>query len=148
MHCGSDLAAFRAQLCSLALRDVYEDGLETAVTAMPRRVSLLTDGTSVNIVGFGTSANYGPPQLTLSVTMLLDYPRWPLDVFWDEAHAWAEAVAGPPLMVAGLTGSQELADGMVFHYRLKVAGAAVTTSPEHTLQAPSGTAAVVRPPRT
>lgn len=149
MLCGADLAAFRARLCSLAQRDVYADGLESAVTTMPRHPSLLTEGSSVDILGFGTCAGYGPPQLTLSVAMLLDYPRWPQEVFWDEAHAWAEAVAGPSMSVAGLSGSRENEDGMVFHYRLKVtepatpepAAASARRTPARQ---PAGTAAVIR----
>ena len=105
---------------------------------MPRRASLLTKGSSVDVVGFGTFTGYGPPQLTLSVAVVLDYPRWPLDVFWDEAHAWAEAVAGPPLVVGGLTGSQEVGDGMVFHYRLKIASPAVAAAPRTSLLEPVG----------
>lgn len=143
MLCGADLAAFRARLCSLAHRDVYADGLESAVTTMPRHPSLLTEGSSVDILGFGTCAGYGPPQLTLSVAMLLDYPRWPQEVFWDEAHAWAEAVAGPSMTVAGLSGSRENEDGMMFHYRLKVTEPAAASAPP--ARQPAGTAAVIRP---
>lgn len=145
MLCGADLAAFRARLCSLAQRDVYADGLESAVTTMPRHPSLLTEGSSVDILGFGTCAGYGPPQLTLSVAMLLDYPRWPQEVFWDEAHAWAEAVAGPSMAVAGISGSRENEDGMVFHYRLKVTGPAAASAPRPPVRQPAGTAAVIRP---
>lgn len=147
MLCGADLAAFRARLCSLAQRDVYADGLESAVTTMPRHPSLLTEGSSVDILGFGTCAGYGPPQLTLSVAMLLDYPRWPQEVFWDEAHAWAEAVAGPSMAVAGISRSRENEDGMVFHYRLKVTepAAAAASAPRPPIRQPAGTAAVIRP---
>lgn len=145
MLCGADLAAFRARLCSLAQRDVYADGLESAVTTMPRHPSLLTEGSSVDILGFGTCAGYGPPQLTLSVAMLLDYPRWPQEVFWDEAHAWAEAVAGPSMAVAGISGSRENEDGMVFHYRLKVTGPAAASASRPPIRQPAGTAAVIRP---
>ncbi|MDQ1053723.1 hypothetical protein QE394_001651 [Arthrobacter sp. SORGH_AS 212] len=145
MLCGADLAAFRARLCSLAQRDVYADGLESAVTTMPRLPSLLTEGSSVDILGFGTCAGYGPPQLTLSVAMLLDYPRWPQEVFWDEAHAWAEAVAGPSMAVAGISGSRENEDGMVFHYRLKVTEPAAASAPRPPIRQPAGTAAVIRP---
>lgn len=147
MLCGADLAAFRARLCSLAERDFYADGLESAVTTMPRHPSLLTKGSSVDLLGFGTCTGYGPPQLTLSVAMLLDYPRWPREVFWDEAHAWAEAVAFPSMAVAGLSGSRENDDGMVFHYRLKVTEPASTSTstPRTPARQPAGTAAVIRP---
>jgi len=145
MLCGADLAAFRARLCSLAQREVYADGLESAVTTMPRHPSLLTEGSSVDILGFGTCAGYGPPQLTLSVAMLLDYPRWPQEVFWDEAHAWAEAVAGHSMAVAGLSGSRENEVGKVFHYRLKVAEPAAASATFPPGRRPAGTAAVIRP---
>jgi hypothetical protein len=141
--CGDGLAAFRARLSTLAEPDVYAGGLESAVTTMPRHPSVLTEGSSVDIVAFGTCGGYGPPRLTLSVTMVRGHHAWPRDVFWDEAHAWAEAIAEPPLTVAGLTGSQETADGMVFHYRLRVATGADPV-PRLSAVRPSGTAAVIR----
>ena len=125
MLCGSELATFRSQLAALAREDMYSSGLESAVTALQRRPALLTEGSSVTIVGFGTKPAAGPPVLTLSVSLLLDYQRWPLDVFWDEAHAWADAVAAPALVVAGISARHEDENGMVFHYRLKAASSAV-----------------------
>jgi hypothetical protein len=80
---------------------------------------------TVDIVGFAQwHAPSGTAAVGISVAMLLDSGSGDSDhaaagVYWEEAHAWAGAVAGGPWAAAEFTGSQEAPGGVVFQYLLK-----------------------------
>ena len=57
--------------------------------------------------------------MRVAVSMSVQPGRMASAVHWEEAHAWAGAVAGGAWAAAEYVGSQESPDGMVFHYALK-----------------------------
>lgn len=119
-QCGAELSVFRDRVSALAWQDIGTGGLDGAATVMAPHPSLATQGMTVDIVGF---AQWHAPSRTtaigISVAMLLDSDPVPAGVYWEEAHAWAGAVAGGPWAAAEFTGSQEAPGGVVFHYLLK-----------------------------
>lgn len=124
MQCGAELSLFRDRVSALAWQDIGTGGLDGAATVMAPRPSLATPGMSVDIVGFAQwHALSGTAAVGISVAMLLDSDRGDSDhaagVYWEEAHAWAGAVAGGPWAAAEFTGSQEAPGGVVFQYLLK-----------------------------
>lgn len=119
-QCSEELTVFRDQVYALTWQDIGTGGLDGAATAMAPRPSLTTPGVSVDIVGFAQrQASGGPAEVGFSVALRLVSERGPAGVHWDEAHAWAGAVAGGPWAAAEYTGSQEAPGAIVFHYLLK-----------------------------
>lgn len=121
-QCGAELNTFRSQVQALARQDFGAGGLDAAATTMARRPCLATPGVSVDIVGFTCCRpSGGRPSVRVAVSMSLHPGRRASAVHWEEAHAWAGAVAGGEWAAAEYVGSQESPDGMVFHYALKAA---------------------------
>jgi hypothetical protein len=119
-QCSEELTVFRDQVYALTWQDIGTGGLDGAATAMAPRPSLTTPGVSVDIVGFAQcQPSDGAAAVGFSVALRLVSERGPAGVHWDEAHAWAGAVAGGPWVAAEYTGSQEAPGGLVFHYLLK-----------------------------
>jgi hypothetical protein len=119
-QCGAELNTFRSQVHALARQDIGSGGLDAAATTMARRPCLATPGVSVDIVGFTCPhSSDGAPSVRVAVSMSLQPGRMASAVHWEEAHAWAGAVAGGEWGAAEYVGSQEGPDGMVFHYALK-----------------------------
>lgn len=139
-ECSAELGLFQNQVLSLARQDIGTGGLEGAATAMPRRPSIASAGVTVEIVGF---AEWQPAARAASVgiTVVLRLgggksggvwrtagrPLVPQSVpgrpdagtLWEEAHAWASAVAAGPWAAAEFLGCEEAPAGLVFHYLLK-----------------------------
>jgi hypothetical protein len=120
-QCGAELNTFRSQVHALARQDIGSGGLDAAATTMARRPCLATPGVSVDIVGFTCprSSDGAAPSVRVAVSMSVQPGRMASAVHWEEAHAWAGAVAGGEWVAAEYVGSQEGPDGMVFHYALK-----------------------------
>ncbi|MFF2315182.1 hypothetical protein ACFVTE_02820 [Arthrobacter sp. NPDC058097] len=113
---------FRSQVHALASQEIGSGGLDAAATTMARRPCLATPGVSVDIVGFTCPrSSEGRPSVRVAVSMSLQPGRRASAVHWEEAHAWAGAVAGGEWAAAEYVGSQESPGGMVFHYALKTA---------------------------
>ncbi|HKS03623.1 MAG TPA: hypothetical protein VJS86_18260 [Arthrobacter sp.] len=117
-QCSSELDIFRSQVHALARQDFGAGGLDAAATTMARRPCLATPGVAVDIVGFTCPGSSGP-SVRVAVSMSVQPGRMASGVHWEEAHAWAGAVAGGEWAAAEYVGSQESRDGMVFHYALK-----------------------------
>jgi hypothetical protein len=119
-QCGAELNTFRSQVHALASQEIGSGGLDAAATTMARRPCLATPGVSVDIVGFTCPrSSGGRPSVLVAVSMSLQPGRRASAVHWEEAHAWAGAVAGGEWAAAEYVGSQESPDGMVFRYALK-----------------------------
>lgn len=121
----AELALFQNQVLSLVRQDIGAGGLEGAATAMACRPSLASAGDMVEIVGF---AEWQPAARAASVgiTVVLrvggSLPaagRPDAGTLWEEAHAWADAVAAGPWAAAEFLGGEEAPAGVVFHYLLK-----------------------------
>ncbi|MBT2521917.1 hypothetical protein [Arthrobacter sp. ISL-28] len=130
MQCGAELSVFRDRVSALAWQDIGTGGFDGAATVMASRPSLATPGVTVDIVGVAHwHAPSGTAAIGISVAMLLGSDRGGLDggdsdraaagVYWEEAHAWAGAVAGGQWAAAEFTGSQEAPGGVIFQYLLK-----------------------------
>lgn len=133
-QCSAELNTFRSQVHALARQDFGAGGLDAAATTMARRPCLATPGVSVDIVGFTCSrSSAGEPSVRVAVSMSLQPGRMASAVHWEEAHAWAGAVAGGEWVAAEYVGSQESPDGMVFHYALKNADDPVAV-PEYSAE--------------
>jgi hypothetical protein len=117
-QCSAELDTFRSQVHALARQDFGAGGLDAAATTMARRPCLATPGVSVDIVGFTCPGSSGP-SVRVAVSMSVQPGRVASAVHWEEAHAWAGALAGGEWAAAEYVGSQESPDGMVFHYTLK-----------------------------
>jgi hypothetical protein len=116
--CGQELQAFRRQVHALAWQDICAGSVEGAATAMAPQPSLATQGVSVEVVGF---AHRPAPERTtfmVSVALHLHPYRRARGVYWEEADAWAHAVAGEQWTGVERQGAQESAGGRVFHYAL------------------------------
>lgn len=113
--CGNELALPRQQVLALARRNTTHGPLEAAISVMARRPSLLSPGVTVDIVCF-TMDHF---RLTMSVTMRA-HPRQPLgDVFWQEAEAWAHALADNAAVTIEPRGVIHNGGGKIFQYGLK-----------------------------
>lgn len=121
-QCSAELKLFRSQVHALTWQDIGPGGLDAAATTMARRPCLATPGVSVEIVGFTRwLPAHGTAAVGVAVAMNLHPDRRASSVHWEEAHAWAGAVAEEPWVTAEYIGSQESPGGMVFHYALKSA---------------------------
>ncbi|MCE3291326.1 MAG: hypothetical protein K0Q84_263 [Arthrobacter sp.] len=139
-ECSAELSLFQNQVLSLMRQDIGTGGLEGAATAMARRPSLASSGATVEIVGF---IEWQPAARAASVgiTVVLrlgagnSAGAWQAawrpvcqqsagggpdaGILWEEAHAWASAVADGPWAAAEFLGCEEAPAGPVFHYLLK-----------------------------
>ncbi|HKS00533.1 MAG TPA: hypothetical protein VJS86_02580 [Arthrobacter sp.] len=119
-QCSAELDTFRSQVHALAQQDVGAGGLDAAATTMARRPCLASPGVSVDIVGFTSPRpSGGVPSVRVAVSLSLHPGRMASSVHWEEAHAWAGALAGGEWAAAEYVGSQDSPDGRVFHYALK-----------------------------
>lgn len=116
--CREELSLLRRQMQSLARQDIQESGVEGAATAMARKRSCMSHGVSVNVVCFAQRAGLEEAPLVLSVAMYVHPYCRPGDVYWEEADAWAHAVAGHDWYIVEPRGALETLDGRVFHYSL------------------------------
>ncbi|MFE4545344.1 hypothetical protein [Arthrobacter sp. NPDC056727] len=142
-QCSAELNTFRSQVHALARQDIGAGGLDAAATTMARRPCLATPGVSVDIVGFTCPRpSAGKPSVRVAVSMSLQPGRMASAVHWEEAHAWAGAVAEGEWVAAEYVGSQESPDGMVFHYTLKNADDPAAV-PEYSAEYPIPTYSAV-----
>lgn len=119
-QCSGELSVFRDQVSALVWQDIGTGGLEGAATAMASRPSLASPGVTVDIVGFTEwQPAHGTASVGVTVGLRLDAGRSAAGVHWEEAHAWACAVADGPWTLAEFIGSEETPGGVVFHYLLK-----------------------------
>ena len=129
-ECSAELSLFQNQVLSLMQQDIGTGGLEGAATAMARRPSLASSGVTVEIVGF-TEWQPAARAASVGITVVLRLGagtstaispaggRRDAGLLWEEAHAWAGAVAGGPWAAAEFLGCEEAPAGPVFHYLLK-----------------------------
>lgn len=119
LQCGAELELFRSRLYALTALDIGTGGLDAAATAMAQRPSLTSQDVSVDVVGYmGARPIGGRTNVGISVAMNLHASGSASPVPWEEAHAWAGAVADGPWIAAEFVGSREIPHGMVFHYAL------------------------------
>jgi hypothetical protein len=103
---------------SLAWQEIREGGAEGAATAMARKASCVNQGVSVDVVCFAQRATLKDAPFMISVAMHLHPDRRSGEVYWEEADAWAQAVAGHEWFRVEPRGGLETLDGRVFHYAL------------------------------
>jgi hypothetical protein len=116
--CADELSLLRRQMYSLAWQEIREGGVEGAATAMARKASCVNHGVSVDVVCFAQRATLEDAPFMISVAMHLHPDRRSGDVYWEEADAWAQAVAGHEWFRVEPRGRLETLDGRVFHYAL------------------------------
>jgi hypothetical protein len=125
LQCGAELELFRSRLYALNALDIGTGGLDAAATAMAQRRSLTSQDVSVDVVGYmGGRPVGGRTNVGVSVAMNVHASGSASPVRWEEAHAWAGAVADGPWIAAEFVGSRESPHGMVFQYALTDALAA------------------------
>ena len=115
--CGEDLSVFRRQLNALAWQEIREGGVEGAATAMARKPSCVNHGVSVDVVGYAGRPVSGGAGFMISVAMHV-HPGWAGAVYWEEADAWAHAVAGQQWAGIEPRGGVDNLYSRVFHYAL------------------------------
>jgi hypothetical protein len=116
--CADELSLLRRQMYSLAWQEIREGGVEGAATAMARKASCVNQGVSVDVVCFAQRATLEDAPFMISVAMHLHPDRRSGEVYWEEADAWAQAVAGHEWFRVEPRGGLETLDGRVFHYAL------------------------------
>ena len=116
--CADELSLLRRQMYSLAWQEIREGGAEGAATAMARKASCVNQGVSVDVVCFAQRATLKDAPFMISVAMHLHPDRRSGEVYWEEADAWAQAVAGHEWFRVEPRGGLETLDGRVFHYAL------------------------------
>jgi hypothetical protein len=124
-ECGEDLDLFLDQVHALSRQEIgATGGFDCAATAMPRRASLTSSGVFVDVVGFiggpthGGSTHGGSSGLGISVALRSHQEGIISQRHWEEAHAWAGAVAGGSWMAAQFVECVETPQGVVFRYSL------------------------------
>ncbi|MGX9898935.1 hypothetical protein ACW0JT_01930 [Arthrobacter sp. SA17] len=118
-QCGEELDLFLDQVHALSRQEIGTGGLDCAATAMGRRRSITSADVSVDVVGFvAHSSGNGSSALGVSVALRFHREGSISQHHWEEAHAWAGAVAGGSWMAAKLVESVETSEGVVFHYSL------------------------------
>jgi hypothetical protein len=115
--CGEDLFVFRRQLNALAWQDILDGGFEGAATAMARKPSCVNHGVSVGVVGYAGRPVSGGTGFMISVGMHV-HPGRAGPVYWEEADAWAHAIAGPQWSGVERRGGVDNPHNRVFHYEL------------------------------
>ncbi len=118
MICGDELSLLRRQMYALAWQDIHEGAVDGAATAMPRKPSCVNHGVSVDVVCFALRPSVEDAAFMISVAMHVHPDRRSGDVYWEEADAWAQAVAGHEWFRVEPRGSLENSGGRVFHYAL------------------------------
>jgi hypothetical protein len=116
--CPDELSLLRRQMYSLAWQEMREGGVEGAATALVRKPSCVNHGVSVDVVCFAQRATLAEAALMISVAMHLHPDRRSGEVYWEEADAWAQAVAGHEWFSVEPRGGLDILDGRVFHYAL------------------------------
>ncbi len=118
MICGDDLSLLRRQMYALARQDFDEGAVDGAATAMARKPSCVNHGVSVDVVCFALRSTTEQASFMISVGMHVHPDRRPGDVYWEEADAWAQAVAGHGRFGVEPRGGLERPGSRVFHYAL------------------------------
>ena len=116
--CGDELSLFRRQMYTLAWQDMHEGALEGAATAMARKPSCVNHGVSVDVVCFAQRPTNEDATFMISVAMHVHPDRRSGGVYWEEADAWAQAVAGHEWFRVEPQGGLQNPDGRVFRYLL------------------------------
>ncbi|MDQ0925557.1 flavin-binding protein dodecin [Pseudarthrobacter sp. W1I19] len=127
--CADELSRLRRQMYSLAWQEIREGGVEGAATAMARKPSCVNHGVSVDVVCFAQRAALEEAPFMISVAMHLHPDRRPGEVYWEEADAWAQAVADHDWFRVEARGRLETLDRRVFHYALTEKAPAVQIIP-------------------
>lgn len=122
MTCGDELSLLRRRMYALAWQDIHEGAVETAATAMARKPSCVNHGVSVDVVCFALRTTNEDAAFMISVAMHVHPDRRSGDVYWEEADAWAEAVAGHEWFRIEPRGRLDNPGGKVFHYALTETG--------------------------
>jgi hypothetical protein len=122
--CGDELSLLRRQMYALARQDIHEGAVDGAATAMARKPSCVNHGVSVDVVCFATRPTGQAANFMISVAMRMHPERRAGDVYWEEADAWAQAVAGNERVRVEPRGSRDSPVGRVFHYALTAETAA------------------------
>lgn len=118
MICGDELSVLRRQMYALGRLDIHYGGVEGAATAMARKPSCVNQGVSVDVVCFALRSTTDVASIMISVAMHVHPDRRPGDVYWEEADAWAQAVAGPEYSGVEPRGGLEKPGSRIFHYAL------------------------------
>ncbi|MDR6417079.1 hypothetical protein [Pseudarthrobacter sulfonivorans] len=118
MICGDELSMLRRRMYALGWQDFHEGAVDVAATAMARKPSCVNQGVSVDVVCFALGPSAEAAAFMISVAMHVHPQRSPGAVYWEEADAWAQAVAGHGWFSVEPRGSRENASGRVFHYAL------------------------------
>jgi hypothetical protein len=127
-----ELSLFQQQMYSLAWQDIGEGTVEGAATAMARKASCINHGVSVDVVCFARRAAPGDAPFMISVAMHVRPQRRTLDVYWEEADAWAQAATNQEWFTMEPRGGLETVDGRIYHY-------ALVQKPQVTHEAPEDT---------
>ncbi|MEJ1181374.1 MULTISPECIES: hypothetical protein [unclassified Pseudarthrobacter] len=118
VSCGDELSLLRRQMYALARQDIHEGAVDSAATAMARKPSCVNHGVSVDVVCFALRPTNEDATFMISVAMHVHPDRRSGDVYWEEADAWAQAVAGHEWFRVEPRGRLENPDSRVFHYAL------------------------------
>lgn len=116
--CGDELSLLRRQMYALAWQDIHEGAVDSAATAMARKPSCVNHGVSVDVVCFALRPTNEDATFMISVAMHVHPDRRSGDVYWEEADAWAQAVAGHEWFRVEPRGRLENPGSRVFHYAL------------------------------
>lgn len=115
---GPELSLLRRRMYSLGRQEIREGGVEGAATAMARKHSCVSRGVSVDVVCFAERGTREDAAFMISVAMHVHPGHRSHEVYWEEADAWAHAVAGNDWFRVEPRGGLETAGGRVFHYAL------------------------------
>ena len=118
MICGDELSQLRRQMYAVAWQDFHEGDIDCAATALARKPSCVNHGVSVDVVCFTLRPTPDVLTFMISIAMHVEAGRRSGDVYWEEADAWAHAVAGHERFGVEPRGSLENSGGRVFHYAL------------------------------
>jgi hypothetical protein len=118
--CGDDLSLLRRQMYALARQDFGEGAVDGAATATARKPSCVNHGVSVDVVCYALRPTTEEASFMISVGMHIHPDRRAGNVYWEEADAWAQAVAGHGRFGVEPRGGLERPGSRVFHYALTV----------------------------
>lgn len=113
---GEELTQFRLRLRALADQDIGAEGVDGAVTAMTPMASVASQEVSVEVVGFTQGPEQDYATFVVSVAMHVNPRSRPGAVYWDEADAWAHALAGNQWAGVERRDTREISDGQASNY--------------------------------